>query len=118
MSILDIFNNNQEKFIGRFEAKKDNATNTLLSMMNGMGMMPKSLVSKSNKGITITKKGNNYVFTLNMFVPPLEISWNEPLDYKAIEAFILKVVNERKKIACVNTIKSSNNTTLFQFGTN
>ncbi len=120
MSLLGIFNQNTEKEpsnkVGSFECDKQNLVKTFMNLMGFMGMSnPGKLVSTSTKAVKITKKGSKFTLQLNMFKPPVKISWTELTPIQQIEAELINAVNRGLSISFVNQVKVENND-LIQLG--
>ncbi len=103
------------KVIGQVECSSDSVGNMLVGMLSSMGMSnPAGVVTKSSKGVKITKKGNNYTLILSMYQPPITLSWtgNIPMD-KLLE-IIDKLAQDKKKIGYINLLTLKNGVKLFQ----
>lgn len=111
MSIFDRINiteNRSGGVIGKAEATKENLTNMLIGIMNSMGLVnPTSVTSTASKAVTIKKKGDVYVITLNHYDPPITFTWTGLLPSDKVSEVIAKLIEDKKKISYVNNLKTS-----------
>jgi len=112
MSLLNLFNQNIEQRgvtqIGKVEVAKEDMVNMLVGLMNSMGLVnPGSVTSASSKAVTVTKKGNTYVITLNVYNPPITFTWTGLLPTEKLAEVILKLIEDKKKINYINKVKTS-----------
>ncbi len=118
MSILDIFGtkNERQNIVGQVDCTAEDAPTVFLGLMQTMGMSnPSVSISNSSKGVSISKKGKKYTLVLEMFQPPIQISWEDPIDYNQILSFINKISRGNNKVCWVNFINMSDGSKSLQF---
>lgn len=121
MSIINILGskNEQHNLIGKVEADSSEVINILLGLVQSVGMAnPKVKVNNSKKGVTITKVDDKYTLTLQMFEPPIEVSWSSPIEYAKVLDFLNNIAKDSKKIGWINIFSLSDGTKFLQFATN
>ena len=67
-------------------------------------------------GISIKRKGKNFVVTLNMFTPPITFVWTNLLPAKSLTQVIEKIIDERRKIGYINQVTTADGNKYIQFG--
>jgi len=108
-------NEQQNNTIGRVDCNAESVSNMLVGLMSSMGMSnPVGLTAKSSKGVSISQKGNKYTLVLNMFKPPLEISWTGLIDYSKLIDMINKLVASKQKAGFINIYTLGNGNKVFQ----
>jgi len=121
MAISDIFGsrNEQHNLIGRVDCSGEELSSVFLGLVQSMGMTnPPASTTVSKKGVTISRKGNKYTLTLEMFEPPLNVSWSDPIEISQIVEFLNKISAQNKKVGWVNTINLSDGSKFLQLATN
>lgn len=118
MNILDFFQNRSEKgessTIGQVETTSESLSNMAVGLMQSMGMTnPSTLKAYAGKAITITKKGEKYLITLNAFKPPVTIEWTNTMDINQLAGLLLNLANTNKKVGYVNFL-TQNGRRMFQ----
>jgi|SRR5690606_31219181 len=94
--------------IGKVEVAKEGMVDMLTGLMNSMGLVnPGAVTNTSSKAVTITKKGNTYVITLNLYNPPITFTWTGLLPSEKLAEVIFKLIDEKKRINYINKVKTS-----------
>lgn len=118
MSILDFIGSKFEqhnKVVGKVECSGDEVTTIFLGLAKSVGMAnPSTSMSAAKKGISIVHIDNKYILTLQMFEPPLQIIWNDPIPFNALREKLDMLAIENKKVGWVNTIDLSDGTKMLQ----
>ena len=112
MSILDRIAPSAESkgftTVGKAEATKENISEMFMGIMSSMGLVnPSAITSTSSKAVTITKKGNVFVITLNHYDPPLTFTWTGLLPTERLLEIITKLTEDKKRINYVNKVTTS-----------
>ena len=121
MSIIDILGSKSEQhnIIGSVEADSSQVLNIFLGLVKSVGMTnPATTVKSSKKGVTITKSGNKYTLRLEMFEPPIEVTWSTPISYNKVLEYFDNIALNNSRIGWVNLINMSDGTKYLQFATN
>lgn len=93
--------------IGKVEVDQGNMVNMLLGIMSSMGLTnPTTVTTKSSKAVSVTKKGNTFVITLNHYDPPLTFTWTGLLPSDKLAEVISKLIEDKKKINYINNVKT------------
>jgi hypothetical protein len=111
MNLFNLFNQNLENRnitpIGSVEVPQENLASMIMGMMNSMGLVnPGAVTTTSSKAVTVTKKGNTYVITLNMYTPPITFTWTGLLPADKLAGVILKLIEDNRKINYINQINT------------
>lgn len=102
--------------IGKVEVTSGNMVEMLMGIMSSMGLTnPTAITSKSSKAVTITKKGEGYLITLNHYDPPITFTWTGLMPTERLSEVIGKLVEDKKKINYVNHVSTADGK-FVQFG--
>lgn len=117
MRFLEIFNTKKERssVVGKYETSKEQLAKSFTAMMDSLGLSnPATVRIYSSQAVTVSRKGNNYVLVLNTFKPPIKIEWSGLMPIDQLAPMLLKLAEEQKKIAYINTSTLSSGTEYFQ----
>lgn len=120
MGVLEFFTSqfdSKTRNIGQVECDEAVVGNIFVGLMQSMGMAnPFSLYSKSSKAVSITKKNDKYKLVLNVFKPPIEITWTDNIPFSQITRVIEELAADEKKVGYINFVNTSNIGKTFQLG--
>jgi hypothetical protein len=109
MSLLDLFNTSTEKVqqVGKVEVSEENLASMFTGIMSSMGLTnPTGVTTTSSKAVSVSRKGNTYVITLNHYNPPITFTWTGLLPSDKLSEVIKKLIEDKKRINYINNIKT------------
>jgi len=115
MQNLELITKRQENPEIQCDTEKSLFTN-IFGIVKSLGLFkPKYVVSRTSRGIKISKKTTNnsrtiYVLTILDFEPPIQVSWTKAMSLSQIIELIRKITNTDKSISYINQFNISSQT--------
>jgi hypothetical protein len=119
MGIIDFIQNridsSEGKSLGKFECTASTIGDMFLGLAHRVGLAnPTKITQYSVKGVSIKKKKDKYIISLNMYKPPIEIEWSQFMPLEELNSMLIKIAEDNKRIGYINTKSLDNGQSYFQ----
>ncbi|MDQ6986139.1 MAG: hypothetical protein Q9M91_07340 [Candidatus Dojkabacteria bacterium] len=99
MEFLNIFTKNEgsRDTVGSFNVPSEKLKDTLVSMMDRIGLVnPRKVTNSSNNAITIVKNDDGtYTITLRNVDPPITLTWTRPFSNEEMMQYIEQIATKK-----------------------